>query len=64
MNPQVIAVSPSTNQSCSKKWRIGGVLSSDISPALLSLTVRSRIKRFPLRPAVTAAELPVRLLDA
>ena len=63
MNPQVIAVSPSTNQSCSKKWRIGGVLSSAISPALLSLTMRSsRIKRFPLRPAVIAAELPVRLL--
>jgi hypothetical protein len=64
MNIQPFSTSASIDAGYPRKWKIGGVLSSDISPALLSLTVRSRIKRFPLRPAVTAAELPVRLLDA
>jgi len=32
------------------KWRMGGVYSLDLSPALLSLAVRNKTKQFPLRP--------------
>ena len=50
MNPQSISSSASSHPSCSRKWRIGGVLSLDVSPALLGLTARSKTKLFPLRP--------------
>lgn len=38
------------------------MLSLEVSPALLSLTAHSKRKRFPLRPPVATAALPVRLL--
>ena len=42
-----------------RKWRIAGVLSLDLSPALLRLDARSKNPLFPLRPpAVKTALLP------
>ncbi|GEM_PF-3100010 len=62
MNPQVIPASPSTSQGYSRKWRIGGVLSLEVSPALLGLAVRSKTKLFPLHPPATKAVLSPRIV--
>lgn len=55
MNQPSISASASTNQGCSRKWRIGGVLSLDVSPALLDLAARNKTRLFPLRPPVVKA---------
>ncbi len=56
MNPPSVSASTDVTQVHLRKWRIGGVLSADLSPALLSLAVRSKVKLFPLRPpAIKAA---------
>jgi hypothetical protein len=57
MNPKAIFASASSGQDHSRKWRIGGVLSLEVSPALLGLTIRSKTSPFPLRPPVAKAAL-------
>ncbi|MDG4548997.1 MAG: hypothetical protein P9F19_11255 [Candidatus Contendobacter sp.] len=41
---------------------MGGVLSLDLSPALLSLAARSKTKLFPLRPPAVKAEPSPRIV--
>ncbi len=56
MNQPSVPVFTEATPAYSRKWRIGGVVSLDLSPALLSLAARSKTKLFPLRPpAVKAA---------
>ena len=46
----LISSSADSTQAYSRKWRIGGVLSLDLSPAFLNLAARGKTKLFPLRP--------------
>lgn len=55
MKQQTVSASAGTDQGCSRKWRIGGVLSLEVSPALLGLAARSKTRLFPLRPPVAKA---------
>jgi hypothetical protein len=57
MNQPSVFVAADTNQAYSRKWRIGGMLSLDVSPALLSLTARSKTRLFPLRPPAVKTAL-------
>ncbi len=50
MYPSLISSSTNSTQAYSRKWRIGGVVSLDLSPAFLNLAARGKIKLFPLRP--------------
>ena len=50
MYPSFISFSADSIQAYSRKWRIGGVLSLDLSPAFLNLAARGKTKLFPLRP--------------
>lgn len=50
MHQPSVSASTDATQVYSRKWRIGGVLSLDLSPALLDLEARSKTKLFPLRP--------------
>lgn len=62
MNQPSISASGDTDPVYPRKWRIGGVLSLEVSPALLSLAARSKTKLFPLRPPTTKAALPPRII--
>ncbi len=50
MNRSSINCVIDVNPIISRKWRIGGVLSSDLSAALLDLAARDKNKPFPWRP--------------
>ncbi len=62
MNQPSVSTSADANQACSRKWRIGGVLSLEVSLALLSLTARSKTRLFPLRPPAAKAALSPRIV--
>lgn len=50
MNQPSVNRAIEANPTISRKWRIGGVLSADLSAALLALTVRDKTKPFLWRP--------------
>ncbi len=57
MNQPSVPASTEATPIYSRKWRMGGVLSLDLSPALLSLAARNKAKLFPLRPLAVKAAL-------
>jgi len=57
MRQPSVSASTDATQIYSRKWRMGGVVSLDLSPALLSLAARNKTKLFPLRPPAVKTAL-------